>query len=106
MKRNELKVAIASPNFIDDSRLPVWINPLDSIQSSPGGLDGTEWNLTQQQILHWTVLRNVHCTVCITHSGIDGVSSHLKSGWDRTRFNFLIISWIGLGQDQLLVDMS
>ena len=70
MKRNELKVAIASPNFVDVSRLLVWINPLDSIQSSPGGLDGTEWNLTQQQILHWTVLRNVHCTICITHSGI------------------------------------
>ena len=59
MKRNELKVAIASPNFIDVSRILVWINPLDSIQSSPGGLDGTEWNLSQQQILHWTVLRNV-----------------------------------------------
>ena len=85
----------------------MWINALNLIQSSLGGLDGTKKNLTHgQQILHWTGLRNVHCTVCISHSGIEGVYPHLKSGLDRTRFGFLIISWIGLGQDQLLVDMS
>ena len=66
-------------------------------QSSPGGLDGTEWIWHSSKILHGTVLRNVHCTVCITHSGIDGVSRIWSLDWiglDSTSWSSAGLDWV------------